>query len=411
MPINPTAPINLIVTCESLKRPLTGIGYYTGHLLQELLADPSIGEIAGLGLGGYIARGELATLLQAIMPEQESAPGSQPRDLSGRIVTLGKTLADRIPGLSMALRNLYLERCARLLRSRPNWLLHAPNYIPPRHGGPTVITVHDLSHIRHPETHPRERIAWLDHHLPGAIAQASRIICVSDFTRREMLDLGLVRDESKLSVCHNGCDPGFRPRGGEEIQPVLDQWGLKAGNYILSAATLEPRKNLERVLAAYRALPGDIAGQFPLVLAGSPGWKQEALARLISGTKAPHRIIVTGYLGRNSLQCLMSGAGLFAYLSIYEGFGLPVIEAMASGTPVLTATTSALREVAGDWGYTVDPENIDAIRDAMARLLQDSAFSSVLRHRGLQRAQDFSWKNCARETVDVYKTVLAEHAG
>ncbi|MFA5632403.1 MAG: glycosyltransferase family 1 protein [Porticoccaceae bacterium] len=399
-------PIDLIFTCDALKPPLTGIGYYAAHLLEELLAMDEIGAVTGLGLSGFIPPQVLAGQVESLLSDTED-PVRKPRnDGRQRALAFARKVLDRMPAAAMALRGLRLHYGSQLLRAHRNSLLHAPNYIAPNHDGPTVITVHDLSHIRHPETHPAQRIQWLDRHLPRAVERAQQIICVSDFTRQEMLDLGLVRDASKLSVCHNGCDPGFHPRAHTELAATLARWQLQPGQYILSVATLEPRKNLEQLLAAYQALPGDLAGRFPLVLSGSPGWKHQQLTDRISKIKLPHRVVVTGYQARECLQQLMAGAGLFAYLSIYEGFGLPVIEAMASGVPVLTANSSALREVTGDCGYTVDPENVDVINETMAGLLQDHDLAATLRHKGLQRAAAFTWSHCARQTVDVYGKAL-----
>ena len=266
-----------------------------------------------------------------------------------------------------------------------------------------MVTVHDLSHLRHPETHPPERVRWLREKLPAALAGADRIICVSEFTRGELLELGLVADDGKLRVCRNGVDAGFRPRTETEVAPALARWNLKHRGYILSVGTLEPRKNTARLIEAYAALPPDLAQRFPLVLAGAAGWKTGNLETRIAGLKPPYRIIVTGYLSRTALQMLTAGAALFAYCSLYEGFGLPPLEAMASGTPALISRAPALTEVAGDAGYAVDALDTEQIASGIAVLLDDGELARTLAERGLQRAANFSWRKCANDTIGVYR--------
>lgn len=424
-------PINLILATDSLYPPLTGIGYYTAHLLDEFLRHPGIGRLRGLDDHGFSEREQLAQLVKLA---KQGQLGWLPHDLdstedyknggngalNGDLVSAAKKVLRHVPGmsaLSAYRRNrrqqaaLEQNRAAQAQRGAGQpWLLHAPNYVPPAHDGPTVITVHDLSHLRHPETHPKERIDWLHHHLPRAIAQASQVISVSEFTRRELLELELVDDPDKITVCHNGCDPSFRVHSNEELAQELAKWGLERGGYILSVATLEPRKNMERLLDAYEALPAAVARHYPLVLTGADGWKNDSLRQHIARLSLPHRVITTGYLERPQLQSLLAGAGVFAYLSIYEGFGLPLIEAMASGTPVLTSNTTSLKEVAGDSGFTVDPLDVDAIHGGLFALLEDKTLAAAYRDKGLNRATNFSWKRCAEETLGVYREVM-QHAG
>ncbi len=423
-------PLNLILATDSLYPPLTGIGYYTAHLLDEFLRHPGIGQLRGLDDHGFSEREQLTQLVKLAKQGQlgwlphdldslEEKRNGQNGTLNGDVVSALKKVLRHVPGMSAlsAYRRDRRQRAAleqnkstsaQRNLSQP-WLLHAPNYVPPAHDGPTVITIHDLSHLRHPETHPKERIDWLNHHLPRAIAQASAIISVSEFTRRELLDLALVDDPDKISVCHNGCDPSFRVHTDAELSGELDKWGLRRGGYILSVATLEPRKNMERLLDAYEALPEAVARNYPLVLTGADGWKNDSLRQHIARLSLPHRVITTGYLERPQLQSLLAGAGVFAYLSIYEGFGLPVIEAMASGTPVLTSNTTSLKEVAGDCGFTVDPLDVDAIRGGLFALLEDKTLAAAYREKGLTRSTQFSWARCAGETLEVYRRAMRRH--
>ena len=403
MPLSPVNPdssaLNVLIATDSLSPPLTGIGYYTAQLLNELIDSPAINHLEGLGPTGILScaalKQQLSTLgigddIQTGNAAEQQAPAAPMR------ASLLRRSLRQVPILARSARAMYRAWNQYQLSKRRGVLLHAPNYIPPgNHAGPTVLTVHDLSHLRYPETHPKERLQWLARHLPNALAKAAHIICVSEFTRNELISLGLVKDQSKTSVVYNGLEAGFCPRAEEGVIDTLDRWKLGYRGYLLSVSTLEPRKNLSRLLDAYQALPEEIRSKTPLVLAGSGGWKNKELHEQIARIKAPGRVVLTGYVDRLTLQQLYSGAALFAYLSIYEGFGLPVVEAMASGTPVITANSSALAEVAANAALTVDPENTDAILEGIRNLLGNHTLTEQYRQLGLSRAADFSWQRCA----------------
>lgn len=416
--------INLIISTDSLTPPVTGIGYYTAHLLDEFLKSPEFNQVKGINHSGLQNEDELRLLLHEITAGELGAQSQNSETTSTEVQAKPafkpgwkerlKEFLKKIPGAYAVARHWYAYRHKRAVRKElakdksVRWLVHGPNYIQPDHGGDSVITIHDLSHLRHPETHPRERVDWLNRHLPKAMSDAAKIICVSEFTRREMINLELIENSDKAVVCLNGIGTGFKPYPYATIKPELDKWGLGYRGYILSAATLEPRKNLERLLDAYEALPEELARQFPLVLVGSAGWKNQTLRQRIARIKPPRHVITTGYLDRKALQDLTCGARLFAYISIYEGFGLPVIEAMACGTPVLTSNTTSLSEVAGDSGYTVNPLDTQAIANGLEDLLTNDVIVNQLVDLGLARAKLFSWERCAKETIEVYKQVLRE---
>jgi len=406
--------LKLIIAIESLTPPLTGIGYYTAHLVDEMLKSAEIDELYGIDHHGLINRQQLMEHLwkntdgELGEPITTAALHSEQQVLNinhrkAAALQSTKAIIKKIPGAYAFARYYYARRAHASIKGHPDCLLHAPNYIPPQHAGPTVVTVHDLSHIRHPETHPQERVQWLNQHLPQALDSASHIISVSEFTRQELLDLGMVKDIERISVCYNGCDEGFRLYEKDALEPELSKWGLTVGRYILSVATLEPRKNMERVLDAYESLPPEIAADYPLVLTGTAGWKNNSLRQRIARIKPPHHVITTGYLERQQIQHLMAGAGVFAYLSFYEGFGLPILEAMASGVPVVTANTTSLKEVAADAAYTVDPFDVQAITAALAYFMEDPEHGKPFAAAGLARARFFSWRKCAEETIKAYR--------
>lgn len=410
--------LKLLVSTDSLAPPLTGIGYYVAHLMHELLSHDEI-EICGVGDRGVRDRTALlqdirdllreeapeATGLPVLSASFSSSPSSSP-DVTARLLSYARRLAHSSTLLDALARRGRQLRQQRALSAYRGWLLHA-NYVPPPHAGPTVITVPDLSHIRYPQTHPRGRRQWLGRELPGALERAEHIFAISRFTRNELLALGLVRDERRISVVHLGHSAGFRPRPDDELSPRLARWGLRPRGYVLSLATLEPRKNFRRLLQAYQALPAALARDYPLVLTGASGWKNAGLMADIQQVRPPHKVVVTGYLDRSAVQDLMAGAAVFAYLSLYEGFGLPALEALASGTPVLTSSGGAMEEVVADSGYCVDPLDTEAIGDGLCTLLEQPLLADRLRLAGLARAAEFSWERCAREHLSVYRSVAS----
>lgn len=429
--------MKLLVSTDSLVPPLTGIGYYMAHLVDELSRHDDI-EIRGVGDAGVRPPAELARQVGRLLEEaspggREASPGGREASPVGRkasplgrepspagkeqpaprtefsllppLLSWGRRLTRRSVALDTLARHSRRWRQGRALAPYKGWLLHA-NYIPPPHTGPTVVTVPDLSHIRCPETHPRGRRQWLTQQLPGALDRAAHILAISHFTRNELLELGLVRDEQRISVVHLGHSAGFHPRTDEDLMPRLSPRGLTPRGYVLSLATLEPRKNFKRLLQAYQRLPAALARQYPLVLAGVAGWKNRELMAELERVRPPHRVVLTGYLDRHEVQSLLAGAAVFAYPSLYEGFGLPALEALASGTPVLTSSGGAMAEVVADSGYCVDPLDTDAIENGLRTLLEQSALAERLRLSGLVRAAQFSWQRCAREHMAVYRQLI-----
>jgi glycosyltransferase involved in cell wall biosynthesis len=201
------------------------------------------------------------------------------------------------------------------------------------------------------------------------------------------------------SACH------FRPLPEAQVGPLLDRYGL-VRPYILYVGSVEPRKNLLRLLDAYVLLRQSLP-QYRLVIVGARNyWKSSPVARAVEHQGLQAQVTFTGYIPDEHLPALYNGAALFCFPSLYEGFGLPVLEAMACGVPVVTSSTSSLPEVAGDAALLVDPYNVDEVADAMRRVLQDGDLAHDLRRRGLARAAQFSWEKTARETIAVYEKVL-----
>ncbi len=315
-------------------------------------------------------------------------------------------------GFNQHLRKVYstYRNTLSLLFTIGQWsrkfdLYHETNYIPMRFNGPTVVTIHDLSFYLYPETHPKERIRYMERYFYPRLSSVSHFITVSEAIKLEMIKhLGI--PEEKITVTLEGVDEGFKPVPSDVLNLALHKYGLKPGSYILYVGTLEPRKNIISLLQAYARLPELLKKDYPLVLAGGAGWLIENLDVEIQNLGLRTNIIKTGYVPKEDLPSLYSGATIFVYPSLYEGFGLPPLEAMACGAPVITSNVSSLPEVVGDAGVQVHPEDVEKMAVEMEALFTNAPRRRLLSTMGLERSKHFTWEKCASKTIEVYDRVV-----
>lgn len=283
---------------------------------------------------------------------------------------------------------------------------HEPNFLPFKTNLPTVVTIHDLSILRYPETHPKDRVAFMSKRIVKAIHRADCLITDAEYIRQEILAEFNVDPERVVSVPLAAASH-YRPVAAKHLPPVLNEFDLQPGQYILAVGTLEPRKNLMTAFRAYARLPERIRRSFPFVVAGMKGWGREGGNPEIECLVSRGEIRRLGYVSDEALPALYSGATLFVYPSLYEGFGLPPLEAMACGTPVIVSDRSTLPEVVGDAGLCVDAMDVDGLAEAMLGVIEYQDLRASLKVRGLARAAGFSWRRCAEQTLDVYHKVTA----
>jgi alpha-1,3-rhamnosyl/mannosyltransferase len=318
---------------------------------------------------------------------------------------LWRDLLRHIPGvreLNRSLQAHYFNKgCSKL---KP-LLYHEPNFIAFPFNGPTVVTVHDLSFIRHPETHPTDRVRFMNRWIESSLQRAQAVVVVSDFVRQELLSVFGDWVVKKTHVVFNGVSEAFRPWSADETQPVLASHGLSHGRYLLTLGTLEPRKNLSSLLRAYALLPARIKAQYPLVIVGPQGWRGAELKGLAQQMRHEN-IRWLGYCSNEERPLLYAGARAFAYPSVYEGFGLPALEAMASGLPTLVGPSLAVQEVCGDAGCVVDTLNSQAFAEVLSAVMEDDRLNQSLRQKSLQRAAHFSWTLAAEKLLGVYSPLL-----
>lgn len=284
-------------------------------------------------------------------------------------------------------------------------LLHGTvNVVPLFFRGPTVVTVHDLSFLRHPEQFPRSKARYLKAAVDLSTRKASHIIAVSEHTRRDLVELLSLR-EDRISVVYSGALPSFRPLSSSQREAFL-QAHFGGRPMILHVGTLQPRKNIDVLIRAFAALRRREHLPHVLALVGARGWMYDDLFALVQREGLTEHVKFVDFVDSDQLPLWYNSADLFAYPSAYEGFGLPVLEAMACGVPVVTSASSSLVELAGDAAITVAPGSQEALELALTRVLGDESLRVHLRERGLLRAAAFSWDRTAANTIAVYERVL-----
>ncbi len=282
-------------------------------------------------------------------------------------------------------------------------LLHGMAYaLPLTATCPTVVTVHDLSFLRFPEAFRPWNRLYLSFITRASVRRAAAVIAVSESTRQDVRQLCGVAAE-KITVVPNGVAAEFCPADDAPVADFRQRKGLP-DRFILFLGTLEPRKNLLRLVEAYARLPQRAAVR--LVIAGGKGWFYEQLFRRVAELGLAEQVLFPGFLPAAELPWWYRAAELFVYPSRFEGFGMPVLEALACGTPTITTTASSLPEVAGDAALLVDPDDTEALIAAMGRVLDNAALAAQLREAGLHRASQLPWSRVAASTLEVYRTVL-----
>jgi glycosyltransferase involved in cell wall biosynthesis len=306
---------------------------------------------------------------------------------------------------------------ARFRLKQPRWLrdgrnrmacrgrvFHGPNFFLPACAELAVATVHDLSVFKYPETHPLERIRQFERNFSASMARASHLITDSDATRQEvMIFLGWPAE--KITAVPLGASTQFAPMAAEILAPRLDKYGLKVKGYTLCVSTLEPRKKVANLLQAYQCLPRTLREQYPLVLIGGSGWLSEALHHEIDRLSAQGWLRYLGFVPEAELPALYSGARSFVYPSVYEGFGLPVLEAMASGVPVVASVFSSLPELTQGAAQLLDPDDIEALALGIQTSLCNEDWRAAATKAGLSVAKTYSWDRCIEQTVAVYQKI------
>ncbi|MFH0829122.1 MAG: glycosyltransferase family 1 protein [Candidatus Kerfeldbacteria bacterium] len=375
------------IDCRTILNPgrgeQAGIGHYTYYLVKTLLKLDHKNEYV-LFFDSRVER-ERAQEFEQGNVKVKFFPFSQYR----RFLPVGYT---------------HLLITGFLMRERLD-LFHAPaTSLPLTYRGRSVVTVHDLAIYKHPRLFPRGQFLSTKLVVPRSIRRAKKIIAVSEATKKDVRQLFRIA-EKRIKVVYEGF---VRERVGRGVVDVREKYGLKRP-YVCFVGTIEPRKNLVNLIKGFSSvanLPG--MKKVDLVLAGTPGWKYGDVIRAIKDAKLGDRLRYLGYLPHQDKLQLIEQSAVFAFPSVYEGFGLPVLEAMSLGVPVVTSRVSALPEIAGTAAVFVNPARFRDIGQAIAKVIGNKRLREKLIEEGKRRSAMFTWEATARETLQVYREVLQE---
>lgn len=362
--------MKVAIDVTTLRGDISGVGYYTARIVEHL-AERVGHEVSEL-------------LLLSNGPVDRPVPRS----------------AHLVAGFRFPIRSMWMQFLLPLMlrRMRPD-LVHYTNYLAPAvRTGPYVVSVHDMSLTRTPEHHTLKKRLLTASLVPRVARSARLVLTPSDATSRDVIADLDIPQERVVSI-HYAAAEMFRPVAERPPYPRLQE------PYFLFVGTIEPRKNLVRLIDAFAAFARQTPG-VNLVLAGQRGWKCEEIYARAAADDVASRIVVLDYVREQTLPSLYSHALACVYPSLFEGFGFPVVEAMACGTPVLTSNTTSLAEIGLGAALLVDPLDTAAITTGLLALGRDALLRADLRERGLERAASFSWAKTGRLTLDAYRTAI-----
>lgn len=395
--MNPAEVPDLLIEPSALYPPWSGEGYYTRELLKAYAALPGSFPIKFLVFRFFLKPGRTPTDRESSL--LAGLPGAglefRRRLLPGAVHTFLRRLGLRPPFPLDA------------FGSRKNRLYFFPSYVgEPLARSPYVPVIFDFGFLKHPGTLQGRDHLFLKRYVPSTLRRASRIVVISDFMKNDLHQAFGVSLE-RIVVVRPAVDHGiFKADIPEAVRKaVRKKYGLDGG-YIFSLSTLEPRKNFVRLIEAYASLPGDIRAGFPLVIAGGKGWKNKDIFDRVARLGVEKQVRFPGYVDEEDRAPLYREATMFALPSLYEGFGLPVLEAMACGTPVLTSPGGALPEAGGEAVLYVDPLDSESIARGISSLLTQPDLRGRLSQAGLKRAAEFEWKTGALTLEALFRQIM-----
>lgn len=370
---------------DAIHYPLTGIGRYAYELAKRL---PCTGEIENLR---YLSANRVCKKLSNRPLEGPIQLAQQRLRRFARNIPQAATVYHKVKGI--------LQKQA--LGKYDDYIFHGPNYYLPVHKGPCVATFHDLSIFLWPECHPKARVELMQKALPEAISRAQVLITDSEFTRLEVAAF-FNFPLNRIISAPLAASSDFRPLNEIEAGPYLKKLGLNYGTYSLFVGTLDPRKNIDLLIDTYEKLPNQLRKKNPLVIAGFEGWKSDnTIARLRKAELAGWARYLN-FVDETSLPALYAGARVFLYPSRYEGFGLPVLEAMAAGVPVICSTSSSLPEVTCGAAVLIPSDDIDSLLSALLQALEDDHWCKEATYKGLRQASNYTWEKTLIATLEAY---------
>lgn len=381
----PKLMIKVIFGTDSIRHPLTGIGRYNYELAKCLKKSTEIEEL--LFLNGR----HIASQLPSITETASVHSGLKEMVQKSRV-------ASEIYRISAP----WLK--SRALKPYKDHIYHSPNFYLPPSVEHCVATFHDLSVFTWPQCHPKERVRYMEKELLLTIKRASVLITDSEYTRQELAAY-FNYPLSRVFTARLASSGDFYPRSDSIVNRKISSLGFVADKYTLFTGSIEPRKNITTLLDAYERIPVQLRLEYPLVITGFKGWDSDVLHQRFEKANREGWLRYLGYTPSEMLPYLFSGAKAFIFPSLYEGFGLPVLEAMASGTPVVCSNSSSLPEVVGECALMNEPLDVEGFTRSIIKSIEDISWREQAITNGLLRAKLFSWEACAEETLNAYRQV------
>lgn len=380
--------MKLLLNTTLLNPPLTGIGNYTLNLLSQFQRLSDFKDIICFN------ENEMLSSEQALFENKNKQAKPIKASLIRRVIS-------RVPYAYQA-KNLYLNyQLFRRQIGLEDYIYHEPNFILQKHKGPAVVTIHDLSFFHYPEYHPTARMQWFQANIVETLKVAKHILTVSHLVREDLIENFNVNPD-KVHTTYLAAGAQFQQRCSVQTQSVLNLYGLTHGQYLLFVGTIEPRKGLIDLLDAWEQLPAEIRKLYPLVLVGGAGWQNTEIMIRVQKLMIAGELKYLDYISNESLPILYSGCLSFVFPSVYEGFGLPVLEAMASGVPVICREKTSMAEFAQD-AVILHESSTESLAHQLSQVIENKALRNEYAIKGLERATQFSWHKCAQKTINVYK--------
>ena len=393
--------MQLIFNAKALRPPVTGVGNYTYHLLEQYLQGRyAVDGVYCFSGTHWLTGSEQLAITADIRTRRET---SAARSLNGAVAQIREAIG-KIPGVLSLFSIAMDQRFKSTANAIQGAVYHETNYILRPYSGPCVTTVHDLSYLRYPQYHSDHLVDWLAHGLPKSLDRADCILTVSNIVREELIEHFSI-PEQKVRTVYSGVEACYRPRSEDQTCTVLTALGLRHKHYVLLTATLEPRKGIDVLLDAWSLLPESLRRDIPLVLTGSPGWRNEALMTKLAALMAEGTVRYLGYVPADVLSVLFSGAAVFCYPSVYEGFGLPVLDAMSSGVPVICRAGTSMAEFSQGACVLCNTGEPEELAFNLESLLCSQSLRDHWAEKGERQAALFSWERCAAETAEIYREV------
>ena len=387
--------MKLILGADPLLMPLTGIGHYTKNLAKAIVKRKALESV------DFYAHGHFFDPVTLLKPD-DPKPNSDTHKNTAKTKSAIQKIREKAANITIVVKiyaviSVYLDKIRLNGKVPTNTLFHSPNFILPAFKGKCVVTIHDLSTVRFPQYHPSARVAYINDQIEKSVKYAAHIVTDSEFIKAELIERYNLSHDFVTAI-HLGVDENYKRRDEQEVIDTLNEHGLHYKQYFLFVSTIEPRKNIVSILDAYEAYYQNTTSPQPLVLVGGNGWHNEDIMQRINLLKEKG-VMYLGYVSQTQIPELFSGAQSLVFPSIYEGFGLPVIEAQASGVPVLTSKNSSMSEVVDKYDVEVDPLDVDDVYRGLQKISRITIPDS---HDCKRR----TWGDVADDYLSLYKRVL-----